>query len=211
MHISKTVVMLVGVALLAGCALPKRQELTREQWLTVTRHTFPGVTKDQAIVAAERVLKLADGDDVSVVHNEDGFVATRPWSVYLVLTAVFGLDTWGISVQSAETGSVVKLGVASQAQALMPVPTARGDASVGTMPGMGGFAVNGTAIYDLFWARMAYLLGQRDTWMSCAEADARVKAGTVWGTNEALCNSFNVKDETPVQPMVSLHGEIKSK
>lgn len=201
MNASKTVSGFVAIALLAGCALPKRQELTREEWLAVTRHTFPGVTKDQAISAAERVLKLADGDDVRVVHNEDGFVATRPWSAYLVLMAVFGMDTWSINVQPAETGSVVKLGVASQAQAMMPVPTARGDATAGTMPGTGAFTVNGTAIYDLFWARMAYLLGQRATWMTCIEADARVKAGTVWGTNEALCNSFNVKDETPEGPM----------
>ena len=210
MHISKTVVMLVGVALLAGCALPKRQELTREQWLTVTRHTFPGVTKDQAIAAAERLLKLSDGDDVLVVHNEDGFVATRPWSIYMVLAASFGVDTWDVRVTTDGPNAKIKVGVASQSQALMPMPTASGrDASVGTMPG-GGATVNGTAIYDLFWARMAYLLGQRTTWMSCAESDERVKAGKVWGMNEALCNSFNVKDETPEGPMVSVQGATRT-
>ena len=54
-----------------------------------------------------------------------------------------------------------------------------GDASAGPLPGIGGSAVDGTTIYEIFWARMTYLLGQRDTWMTCAESDARVKAGVV--------------------------------
>ena len=50
-------------------------------------------------------------------------------------------------------------------------------------------------------ARIAYLLGQRDTWMSCAESEARVASGVVWGETVALCNSFNVKDGVPEGPM----------
>lgn len=201
----------LGAVLAMGCSLPVRKEMSRDEWLTVTRHTFPGVTKDQAIAAAERVLKLADGDDVRVVHHEDGFVASRSWSMYLVLGVQFGVDTWDVRVSQEGADSKVRLGVASQGQMLAPMPTAKGDASVGTMPGMGGAAVEGTAIYDLFWSRMAYLLGQRDRWMSCAESDARVKAGTVWGMNEPLCNSFNVKDQVPEGPMVvkaaGTHGQ----
>lgn len=207
----KSLAVFIVALTLVGCALPTRKEMSREEWLTVTRHTFSNVTKDQAIAAAERVLKLADGDDVRVVHHEDGFVATRQWSIYLVLAAQFGMDTWDLRVSQDGANTKVRLGVASQGQMLAPMPTARGDASVGTMPGMGGAAVDGTAIYDLFWARMAYLLGQRDSWMTCAESDARVKAGTVWGLNEALCNSFNVKDQVPEGPMAvkaaGTHGQ----
>ena len=204
------IALLLGAIVLAGCAAPVRKELSREEWLSVTRHTFPSVTKDQAITAAEHVLKLADGDDVRVVHTEEGFVATRPWSMYLVIAAQFGVDTWDVRVSQDGANANVRLGVASQGHMMMPLPTAGGDTSAGTMPGMGGAAVNGTAIYDLFWARMAYLLGQRDTWMSCAESDARVKAGTVWGMNEALCNSFNVKDQGPDGPMVSVQGATRT-
>ncbi|AEC22239.1 hypothetical protein PT7_P003 (plasmid) [Pusillimonas sp. T7-7] len=57
--------------------------------------------------------------------------------------------------------------------------------------------VPGTAIYDVFWARMDYLLGKNDKWMTCEEANSRVKAAITWGPNEALCNSFNMKDAAP--------------
>jgi hypothetical protein len=122
---------------------------------------------------------------------------------------VTGTDNWIFKAKPVEGGTDVTFSVGSVVQpaAARQTPRRPGD----PRPRATGAMYEGTAIYDLFWARMAYLLGQRDMWMSCAESDARVKAGLVWGMNEALCNSFNVKDETPVQPMVSLHGEIKSK
>ncbi|RXZ42712.1 hypothetical protein EBB06_12530 [Crenobacter cavernae] len=62
---------------------------------------------------------------------------------------------------------------------------------------MAGNIVNGSAIYDVFWARMDWMLGRRGDWMDCKVADQRVKTGAAWGTNEALCNSFNITDKAP--------------
>lgn len=56
------------------------------------------------------------------------------------------------------------------------------------LPGGGGMPLNSTAIYDLFWGRMDYLLGRRDEWMTCDEAEARRKAGITYGQLEALCS-----------------------
>ena len=72
-----------------------------------------------------------------------------------------------------------------------------GGAWTATSMPMSGSPVMGTAIYDVFWSRMDYLLGLRQDWMTCQMADERVKSGATWGTNEALCNSFNVKDAVP--------------
>ena len=70
---------------------------------------------------------------------------------------------------------------------IVPVPIA-GDTAATALPGEGGVPLNSTAIYDLFWGRMDYLLGRRDRWMTCDEAKARRKAGTTYGLLEALCS-----------------------
>ena len=42
-----------------------------------------------------------------------------------------------------------------------------------------------------------YLLDKRHSWMTCQEANERVKKGAVWGENSPLCNSFNMLDKAP--------------
>lgn len=49
----------------------------------------------------------------------------------------------------------------------------------------------------MFFARLDYLLGKGGAWMTCKDADERVKSGATWGNNEALCNSFNITDAHP--------------
>jgi hypothetical protein len=44
---------------------------------------------------------------------------------------------------------------------------------------------------------MDYLLGRRQFWMDCLEANERVGTRVVWGDNSALCNGFNIKDDVP--------------
>jgi len=59
--------------------------------------------------------------------------------------------------------------------------------------------IQGTALYDLFWARMDYMLHKSNTWPTCQDALAKAKAGSVHGSNAALCNSTNVDDYSPGQ------------
>jgi hypothetical protein len=58
----------------------------------------------------------------------------------------------------------------------------------------------GSAIYDVFWARMDYLLGKRADWITCAVANDRVKKKLVWDANDALCSAINMADRHPEQP-----------
>lgn len=67
----------------------------------------------------------------------------------------------------------------------MPVA---GDSVATALPAGSGTPVNSTAIYDLFWGRMDYLLGRRDEWMTCDEAKARREAGLTYGLLESLCS-----------------------
>lgn len=201
-----TIAVSMVIAALAGCAAPQRM-ISADEMSAMTHRTFTGVTADQAVAAAERVLRLADGDDFAIDRDPDGLMATRNWTVYFVLGFVTGTDHWVLKTKPSEGGTDVTFAVGSVAQ---PAPARHTPRQAGdTRPRVMGAMHEGTAIYDLFWSRMAYLLGQRDTWMSCAESDSRVKAGVVWGVTDALCNSFNVKDGVPEGPMVSAPGDLQ--
>ena len=115
----------------------------------------------------------------------------------MVIAAVSGIDSWKISVIEKEGKSKVTMQVSTQSQAITPMATSDKAWTATTMP-MYGAPVQGTAIYDIFWARLDYLLGERTKWMTCKAADQRVDDGMAWGTNEALCNSFNINDDSPL-------------
>ena len=201
------VVLLASASVLAGCAAPQRL-LTSHELATETHRTFPGVTTEQTLAAAERVLRLADGDDFAIDRDRDGLMATRNWTVYFVLGFVTGTDNWVFKARPVEGGTTVTFAVGSVAQ---PAPARQTPRRVDDpRPRVMGTMHEGTAIYDLVWARIAYLLRQRDTWMSCAESEARVASGVVWGETVALCNSFNVKDLVPERAMNSMQGSASA-
>lgn len=182
-----------------GCAT-KRPAVSREESLAMSSRVFPR-SKEQTLEAAQKVLSLSDGDDYQFQHSAAGFSAQRQWSVYLVLAAVMGTDFWAVRTSGVVDETRVELEVGTSAQGLTPMATTSpGTYSVGTLPSNAAL-VQGPALYELFFARMEYLLGLRADWPSCDWSDGRVKIGAAWGSNEALCNSFNVKDKTPSGPL----------
>ena len=189
----------LALVLLAGCAAPP--QLSREEALKITSRTYDNTPKEKVIAAAERLLRLADGSDFVIQHVDEGFSASRPWGVYMVLAAVRGTDYWQFKAvqEGGATRASVLISTQAQGQGVSMAPST---GSWGTsMQPLQGSAVNGTAIYDVFWSRMDYLLGMRSDWMSCDQANARVQQKVVWGDNSALCNAFNMTDETPRAPL----------
>lgn len=180
---------------LAGCAV-KNPQMTRDEYLKTTQRTYQNITPDDVFKAAEKLFVLADGDDFNFHYTDDSMSASRNWSVYLVLAAAMGSDTWHIRTKNEGDSTRVSAMLTTSSSPVAPMVTTGGDWTATGLPG-GGSIVPGTAIYDVFWARMDYLLGKSDKWMTCEESNARVAQKIVWGTNEALCNSFNVKDDTP--------------
>lgn len=202
---------LVCVLMLTACV--SRPPISRDEWLSMTNRIYEGVTKEQTLTAAERLLRLADGNDFMIAHNDDGFIATRQWTVYLVLAAAIGTDSWVVrAVENGHGETRVSVSVSTQAGGIGAVATGSNTAAPLTMPAMGA-SVNGTAAYDVFWARMDYLLGRRQLWMDCRVTDGRVAKGLVWGDNSALCNVFNIKDDVPEGAMIheSESPEIEKK
>lgn len=184
-----------AAGILTACASPPT--MTRDQYLAATTRIYPGKSKEQVIDAAERVLRLADGDDFKIAHQPNGFQATRQWLIYLVIGATVGHDYWSLSVEDAAGGVKASVNVSTSEQSVAPVATSQPNTwSAGTTP-LGSRPIDGTALYDVFWARMDYMLHRTDAWMTCDASNARVKAGTVYGANDALCNSFNMTDNEP--------------
>lgn len=191
----KRLLTVAAIAVLAGCAT-KQPQMTRAEYLLTTQRTYEGATPDDVFEAAQTLFTLADGDDFRFFHDDRSMTASRPWLVYLVLAAAMGTDTWNVRAEPIDGGVKVSTALTTTSGSVLPMPTTGGDMTAGGMPGMGG-NVTGTAIYDVFWARMDFLMGKRDAWMTCDEANARVKSGATWGANEALCNSFNLEDKSP--------------
>ena len=193
----KWLVMVVVVSVLTGCATQQPQ-LTRAEWVALTTKSYPGVTVDQALTAAEKLFQLADPDDFKFTHTADTLIAHRQWSVYLVFAGAMGTDNWLVRAEETEIGVTLTVQMGEASGALLPMPTAYGDTSIGSIPSVSGTPPTGNALYTLFWGRMDFLLGKSNQWVSCKDHELqRTPKGPLWGTSHQLCNTFNIADNYP--------------
>lgn len=195
MKIKSMLALLCAVFVIAGCAT-QHPPMTREEWLNTTTRYYEGKTKDEVLNAAEKLFTLSDGDDYTFQHTDDALYASRQWTMYFVIGFAQGNDNWVVSAKETDKGVKATVRAAIQSSSVAPMATTGGDFSAATIP-LSGTPVTGNSLYELFWARMDYLLGKRSDWMTCEEADARKKSGETWGWNDPLCNSINVKDQDP--------------
>ncbi|WP_255631133.1 hypothetical protein [Caballeronia sp. dw_19] len=198
---TKIISLVLAVASISGCGVA-HPPMSRDEFLSTTRRDYADISPDQVFSASEKLFRLADGNDFAISWTDDSVIANRSWSIYLVFAASFGTDYWIVKASPANGATRVQATVGSAASPVFGMPTGGGGASATTLPG-GVMPIQGTAIYEVFFARLEYLLGKRSDWMSCQESNDRVKAGTVWGSNDALCNSFNMTDTDPTKPMAT--------
>ena len=190
-------IVVLGIGFLFQSCVPKRS-MTRQEWLTITTRYYKNVTVDEALNSAEKLFRLADGDDFIFSHTSNELRASRQWIVYVVLAVVFGTDHWSIRATRATGGVEMNIQVATQGSSPAPFFSGPNLEMTGTvsMP-MGAASIQGSALYDLFWARMDYLLGKKKEWADCDEAERRKNIKLTWGDLSALCNPFNIKDNMP--------------
>jgi hypothetical protein len=212
----KRALTMLGIILLAGCAsmnghtpqewdaiaagtyqAPRKEvvtpHLTREEWLRCTTRIYEGLNKDQIISAAETVLRLAGGEYMKISHTEDGLTGSRSWGYYAVIQSEEGKDFWTFKTEPAQAGikATVSLTSSQQLYAYGILPTPEKAAPV-----------DGSAIYEVFWSRMEYLLGKRAEWMTCDLAEKQIEEGLVWGDASALCGVLCMENKAPAGPMV---------
>lgn len=198
--------LILSAVLLAGCAA--KPQLTRDEWLAVTTRYYPDTTVDQALATAEKVLRLADGDDFEIMHQPQALYGVRKWSVYLVLAADFGTDYWNVQAIPENGGVRMTLQVTRQKAAIVPLSTTDGAFTAGALPGAGTPA-KGTVTYALFWDRLSYLLGETVDWVDCGAVKARyIETGQAWGSDDYLCSTLTINDKHP-DPAVQALREPK--
>lgn len=197
MRIRTAIVSLCAICFAAGCAT-KHPTMTREEWLNTTTRHYENKTKEDVFAAAEKLFTLSDGDDYTFQHTDDALFATRQWSMYMIIAAASGTDHWVLTAKETDKGVKATVRASTNSSSIIPMGTTGGDYSAATTP-MAGTPITGNSLYELFWARMDYLLGLRTDWMTCEESDARKKSGETWGWNDPLCNSLNVKDDNPTK------------
>lgn len=198
---TKTLLPLLVISLLSACATT--QKLSTIERETITSREYVGITKDQLMLAGEELFHLADGDDFIITHSHkssshERLYAKRNWRIYFVLGWSKGTDYWLLTADSNEKGVKATMQVnRKRRKSYTMMPDNSKTAS------MQGEPINGTAIYDIFWARIDYLLGKRQDWMTCKISDDRINQKIVWGENDALCDSVTMKDSSPKSPIVS--------
>lgn len=164
-------------ALLPGCV---QQQLTPDQiaaerarQLAMITRVYPDKKPEEILLAADRIFRLAD-DDYTVSHGPTSLQAQRPWMVYMIISAASGTDTWVVETAPDGEGTRVMVRHAGQSSSMMasPVITSSGGAGFGagtTMPIQN--MTTKPAIYQLFFARLDFLMGKRADWITCREAD----------------------------------------
>lgn len=182
----KLLIAALTTVILSGCAVTS-SGLTGDQLYELTHRTYEGVSKDQVLSAAQKLLRLADGDDFKITRTEYDVSATRNW-VNLLSFINQGTDYWKIDVIEESGEVMIAVNVYTEAGMI---------SNWGSNINVKKDLIETTALYDVFWARLEYLIGKRDDWMSCEKADERIKLGITSGSNDALCNSINIDDDTP--------------
>lgn len=187
----------------SSCATKKkmtREESlkAREEWLKFSHKEYPNLSKEQIIAGAEEVLNLADGDDFKFFHTEDGFIAKRIWFIYAVLAAEQGTDTWKFSVKKNEKGiNVATFYVTRTSGTISGTVTGSGDTTTMTLPSQDDI-IQGTAIYEIFWNRMDYVLGMSTSWPDCNLYKKKITENKVTGELTQICDSVTLDDKLPM-------------
>lgn len=113
---------------------------------------YEGVSEKEIFAAAEKIFKLADGDEFAFYPGDKELSARRKWSIHEFLHIDTFIDNWKIQTFIEENGVRATIQVQRSCR------------------GLGCDLYNEpitTEPYELFWSRMDYLLGKRKDWVPC--------------------------------------------
>ncbi len=181
---------------MTGCSTVPR--LTREEFFGLTTRTYSGVTPEVAIAAGQRLFLLADTDDITFTHIANGFVADRSVTMFMLIAHVSGHYRWNFLADPLDQGvrvTVLATPNLSGGSAMVLPVSGGGTVAVPTHYGAGSNPpFQWKELYDLFWARLDYLLGRGVHWPTCKAWEEKYEVSSM-GRLEALC--FNADDKTP--------------
>jgi hypothetical protein len=164
----------------AACARPERTT-SHADWMREATRIWPGETKARVIAAAEAVVKHSDPRDIQVEYSKQGFVARRKFFIYAVLATASGEDRWTFHASENAEGA---------------------SASVRLIQFSERFRENQVYVGSLrlFYARIDYLLGRREDWISCSQAVEKLRLPSEAPGLQALCSVTHQGADAPPPP-----------
>lgn len=185
----KIAIIFIMVVVLAGCS---QRQVSREEWLSMTSHTFPNTTVDSVLKSGDQVLQLADATDVTVSHSEEKFLAYRKFMIYAVFSATFGRYEFELQAKQEGPNVTTKLEITRGISAVFGPEIKQ--------------QWKWRETHDLYFSRMEALLYNKK-WETCSEAENKAESG--WFL-EPLC--LLVDDNVPENGVeLSLLGQEKLK
>lgn len=173
MKILSLVALLSCLCIFSGCA-KQSPRVSHDEWLRLSSRTYNAPSKE-VYAAIENIFDLADGEDVTITHRQDGLEAVR-WTAPFPVHVWFH---WHINIKEQDKDATKVFVTIDTTAHGFGVPA-------GKTPYQSFDVVN------LFFKRLDYLLGESKTWVSCKQYE---KLNPDSSTLEALC--LLAKDEYP--------------
>lgn len=165
-------VSILAVLALSACAgqrPPTREELLeiRKNVDTIRTRVY-AETPDRVLAAAARVFEESDTDYRPMGQTENSTAYRRDWLLYMVIAVMVGQDNWKVTATPVANGTSVEVihWQGPQGGGFLPITSGGGSETDYTIY---------PSLYTLFHERLAYMLGDRDDWVSCKTAEARLK------------------------------------
>jgi hypothetical protein len=161
---------ILPIFLITSCALPPKQSSEeqanrfKENKQASTR-LYPQKSPEQVTKAVQETLVLLDPDDMKVVLTEGGVLANRFSTFYAVYWVGYGRDYYSVKLNQTPTGTEAKLtyeGVMNSGLFITAPPdTFKADIPI--------TSDQNPSDSKLFHDRVEYMLGLRQSWVSCAD------------------------------------------
>lgn len=174
---------------------------------------YAGISETQALGAAERLLRLAGGDEAKIARSERGVTAefnrSRRFYLFLVAHSADVHEHWAIATRPAPGGIAMCASIRGHYYTETFVfgadpylnavyPASERDPK----PRWWGLLARAYAVnFDTFWGRLDYLLGLSPVWPDCSASGA-VRRNDTRGRDEMnpLCHRLA---ENPAPPAIA--------
>jgi len=164
-------IMVIG---LGGCAT--KPKISEEEMKAATTRTYEGVSSEQVMQAAEKLLKLVDEARFKFNRDDKQLTATRSGELFTNIGKANVTAVWLVKTQEKDKSTVVTIEAGWKRQSLSTGVTSRNIKKP-----------EGTAVYSLFFNRLDTLLGKSNEWITCDGMNQAIQQGEASGDIRMLC------------------------